>query len=129
MSGREMASGLGTAIFAVVFLILAALFFSPILTELLTRPFCRLIDSVYFGNDDREAPPVTMTLIHSYRRELRFDDAIAECYRQLEYHPDSPELWHELVSTVRESGDFKEAERLSQKAGQRLKSFTVGCFV
>lgn len=91
-------------------------------TAFASRPLTGLIDRIYFGDNDREPPPVSLKLVRFYRQELRHTDAINECERQLEYHPHSLELWTEMIRSTRESGDREAARELYQKARRRLKT-------
>src|SRR5688572_12281007 len=84
----------GEALLALAVLVAAAIAFSGSLIEVAARPLVNLIDSVYFGTDRvAERPPVTLRLARAYRHDLRFEEAIEECERQLEYHPRSLDLW------------------------------------
>lgn len=119
--GQEgMLGGFGAAIIAMVWLILAAICFSGTLSEWFAAPLHRLVDAVYFGSNPVEAPPVTLKLARAYRQERRYPDAIAECERQLEYHPREPELWSELLRSARACGDEALLDHWIAKARRRL---------
>ena len=120
-SGLAGYGGFGLAILSMAYLILAGIFFSKSLGGLVSLPFTKLIDAIYFGNNQAEPPPVTLKLARIYRHEQRHADAISECERQLEFHPRSLELWVELIRSVQESGDEVSARRLQRKAERRLK--------
>jgi hypothetical protein len=108
-------------VIAMLSVVLAGCCFSRSLYRMLSKPFTGFIDSIYFGNDDRDPPPVTLKLAGEYRLERRFDDAIAECQRQLEYHPQSVELWSEMISVAQEAGDQDLVEALQDEAARHLK--------
>jgi len=112
---------IGPAIFSVSFLILAAICFSRTLSDLLCRPFTRFIDTVYFGHDDRDPPPLNLKLAGAYRAERRYEEAIAEYERQLEYHPRSAQLWLELVRTAQEAGEQEKAQQFLRTALRRVR--------
>ena len=114
-------TNLWVAIRAFACLIASACCFSRVLCDILSRPFHAMIDAVYFGSDDRDPPPVNLKLAGIYRLERRFDEAIAEYERQLEYHPRSPELWGEMIRTAREAGNRDLAESLQHRARRKLK--------
>jgi hypothetical protein len=116
-----LGGNLGRALGAMILLILSGCFFSSTLCDILSRPFTRFIDTIYFGNDDRELPPVNLKLTGIYRAELRFEEALAECERQLEYHPRSPELWREMICTAGEAGDRDLVQQLQRRAFRKLK--------
>jgi tetratricopeptide (TPR) repeat protein len=112
---------IGGMLIGMSFLILAAMCFSGNLRELCSRPFTLFIDTVYFGNNDREPPPLNLRLPGAYRADARYEDAIAEYERQLEYHPHCGVLWKELIQTAREAGDTVQARRFLTKALRRVK--------
>ena len=114
-------SNLWVAIRAFACLIVAGCCFNRALSELVSRPFHALVDAVYFGHDDREPPPVSLRLARAYRLERRFDEAIAECERQLEYHPRSPELWAEMIGAARDSKDQDLVADLERRASRKVK--------
>jgi hypothetical protein len=114
------AHSIGAALLAMAILILSACMFSETLANLAARPLTSVIDHIYFGNNAFDAPPVTLRLARSYRRDLRFDEAIRECERQLQYHPRSLEVWCELLHNFRESGEISELHRTFRKARRRL---------
>ena len=96
--------------------------FSGKLVEIAARPLLNLIDAVYFGTDRiSDPPPLTLKLARAYRRDLRFDEAIGECERQLEYHPRSLDLWCEIIHNYRESGSMEQLEQTFRKARRRLR--------
>lgn len=112
----------GQALLAMAVLVLAAITFSGHLSEWASRPLVKMIDSIYFGSDDPDArPPVTLKLVRVYRAERRYGDAVAECERQLEFHPRSPELWIEMIRSAKESGEAKLAQRYLRRARRRLR--------
>jgi tetratricopeptide (TPR) repeat protein len=113
--------GIGGMLIGMSFLILAAICFSGNLRELCSLPFTRFIDTVYFGNNDREPPPLNLRLPHAYRTDARYEEAIAEYERQLEYHPRSPVLWSELIRTAREAGEIGQARRYFSRALRRVR--------
>jgi hypothetical protein len=108
-------------VIAMLSVVVAGCCFSTSLYRMLSKPFTGFIDSIYFGNDDRDPPPVTLKLAGEYRLARRFDDAITECQRQLEYHPQSVELWSEMISIAQEAGDQDFVEALRDKAARELK--------
>jgi|GEM_PF-4774081 len=111
----------GQALLALAVLVAAAIAFSGSLVEVAARPLVNLIDSVYFGTDrTAERPPLTLKLARAYRRDLRFEEAIDECERQLEYHPRSLDLWCEIIHNFRESGDMVPLQHCFRKARRRL---------
>lgn len=116
-----MTGGMGTALVAMSFLILSACCFSRTLSEVLSRPFTRLIDGVYFGNNDREPPPLNLRLPEAYRRDYRYEEAITEYERQLQYHPRSAVLWSELIRTAREAGNPDMARAFLRRALRRVE--------
>jgi hypothetical protein len=129
VAGSAMSLGMdgaGRALWAMALLIVAACLFSSTLRELLSRPFIHFIDSVYFGNNDREPPPLSLKLAAVYRGERRFDEAMAEYERQLEYHPHSPELWSEMIRTAQEAGDRDMVQTLQRRAFRKLKAADRG---
>ena len=115
-----MTTNLWTGIKAFACLIASACCFSSALSELLARPFHGMVDAIYFGRDDREPPPVNLRLAQAYRSERRYEEAIAECERQLDFHPKSPELWAEMIQSARASGDWELTEELRQRAARKL---------
>ncbi|HEX2747813.1 MAG TPA: hypothetical protein VHM91_07435 [Verrucomicrobiales bacterium] len=119
------AGGAGGLLMAMSVLILSAILFSETLSHLFAKPFTAVIDGIYFGNNSREAPPLTLRLARWYRQNLRFEEAQQECERQLEYHPHSLELWCELIHGARESGDGKKMDVYLKKARHRLDA--EGC--
>ena len=113
--------GMGSLLISMAILILAAMAFSPELSRWAASPLTRLIDGIYFGNGDRDLPPVTLKLARHYCQERRFADAMAECERQLEYHPRNPELWQELLAIARLSGDAERLGKLLNRARRRVR--------
>lgn len=113
--------GVGWMLIGMSFLIMAAMCFSGKLSEVASRPFTRFIDAVYFGHDDREPPALNLKLAEIYRGERRYEEAIAEYERQLEYHPRSPQLWLELVRTAGEAGEVEQARSYQRRALRRVK--------
>jgi hypothetical protein len=112
--------GVGLALLVMCLLIISAILFSGSLSHVAARPFTGFIDSIYFGNNSRDVPPLTLRLARAYRRDLRFEEALEECERQLEYHPRSADLWFEMIHTARESGDEKSMQACIRKARRRL---------
>ena len=119
------AAGAAGLLLAMSVLILSAILFSETLAHLFAKPFTAVIDGIYFGNNSREAPPLTLRLARWYRRNLRFEEAQQECERQLEYHPRSLELWCELIHGARESGNGTKMDAFLKKARHRLDA--EGC--
>lgn len=117
---EHLADNAGKALGAMSLLILSACFFSRSLCELISRPFHRLIDAVYFGSDDRDPPPLDLRLADAYRSGFRYEDALAEYERQLEYHPRSPELWREMIRTAGEAGNTALARQLFRRASRKM---------
>lgn len=113
--------GAGPALLSLALLVLSAVLFSGKLSQFAARPFTGFIDSVYFGNNSREAPPITLRLARAYRRDLRFDEALDECERQLEYHPRSADLWFEIIHIAREQGHTEKMQEYLRKARRRLR--------
>ena len=64
---------LGTGLLAMSFLVLAATMFSESLAGVAAKPITGIIDSIYFGNNPYDVPPVTLRLARAYRRDLRFE--------------------------------------------------------
>jgi len=112
--------GIGPALLSMAILILSACMFSGTLTDLAARPLTGIIDQIYFGNNPHDVPPLTLRLARAYRRDLRFDEAIQECERQLEYHPHSLDLWCEIIHNFRESGDMEHLQQYFRRARRRL---------
>ncbi len=115
------ARDLGSALLAMCLLIISAILFSGTLSRVLAYPLTNFIDALYFGNNNRDIPPLTLRLARWYRRSLRLEEALAECERQLDYHPHSLELWCEIVHITRESGDAAEMERQFRRARRRVR--------
>jgi hypothetical protein len=114
------AKDLGSGLMAMSLLILSAIFFSETLSQLAAKPLTAIIDNVYFGSNRYDPPPLTLRLARFYRRDLRFDEALDECERLLEYHPRSLELWCELLHSIRERGTAGELPRYLRRARRRL---------
>lgn len=120
------AGNLGTAVMVMALLILAAIMFSGTLSQWVARPFTGFVDFLYFGNNPVEPPPVNLRLARAYRRDLRFEEAVGECERILQYHPRSLAVWCELLHAVREKGSAEELARCFHKARSRLKGHDRG---
>jgi hypothetical protein len=103
-----------------VLLAFVAVLFSGSLSKCAAKPLTGIIDSIYFGNESLEAPPLTLRLARAYRSDLRFEEAMLECERQLEYHPRSLELWLEMIHAARESGNAKAVRKYMRRARQQL---------
>jgi hypothetical protein len=114
--------GLGPALLSMAFLIGSACMFSETLSTVAARPLTAIIDNIYFGNNPHDIPPLTLRLARAYRRDLRFEEAIQECERQLEYHPHSLDLWCEIIHNFREAGDMKHVQHYFRRARRRLST-------
>lgn len=110
------------AFLSLILLIATVGFFSPWLSEYVAGPFTRFIDSIYYGNDDRERvrPPVNLKRPDFHRTNGRFDKAIADYKRQLRHHPRSPDLWAGLIDTALEAGKPALAKEFRRRALRRL---------
>jgi len=111
---------LGGLLFGFAALAGGVMLLSGSLTAWAARPFTRLVDLVYSGNNDREPPPLHLRLPQAYRTDARYAEAIAEYERQLEYHPRSAVLWTEMIRTACEAGDLNQARRFLHKALRRV---------
>ena len=120
--GDAMLHGLAGALLCMAQLVTAAILFAPSLVHWAARPLTRLIDGVYFGSGGEEAPPITLRLAQAYRQAGRHEDAIAECERQLEWHPRSLELWREIIANARRTGSGEKAADYFRHATRRLGS-------
>jgi tetratricopeptide (TPR) repeat protein len=92
--------GMAAGLFSMGALVAAAILFAPSLVGWAARPFTRFIDETFIGGEG-DKPPVSLRLPQAYRKAGRYDDAVAECERQLEYHPHDRELWAELLRSAR----------------------------
>lgn len=105
---------------AVPLVITGALLWCGKLSETFSRPFTGFIDSVFLGRGNGDIPPVTLRLARSLRADFRYDEAIGECRRQLEYHPRTFELWEEMVLADLDGGRFDSARRIVTEATSHL---------
>lgn len=108
------------AVLSLVLLVATVGIFSPWLSEYFAGPFTRFIDSVYYGNNDRERPPLNLKRADFYRTHGEFNKAIAEYKRQLKHHPRSPDLWGGLINTALEAGNTNLAKEYRRRAFRRL---------
>jgi tetratricopeptide (TPR) repeat protein len=115
-------SGVGGMLLGFAAAISGAILLSPTLTPLLSRPFTGFIDLIYFGSNQTGPPEITLRLAQAYRKAGRHEDAIAECERQLEWHPRSLELWRELVRNAREITGSSLAVESFRRAAKRLQA-------
>ena len=110
------------AFLSFVLLAVAVGTFSPGLSEYFAGPFTRFIDTIFYGNNDRDRPRPPVNLQHAdyYRTCGCFDKAIAEYKRQLKHHPRSPDLWGGLIATALEAGNSDLAVQYKRRALRRL---------
>ena len=111
----------GFLLFGFAVMLLGAIILSGSLAEWFSRPITAFIDLVYFGKSRAEAPPVTLRLAQVYRQQGRHAEAIAECERQLEWHPSSLELWREIITNARCIGSGEMAAGHFRRAVRRLR--------
>ena len=109
------------AAICLVLLLVAILAFIPWLSDYFAGPFTSIIDSIYYGNDDRERPLLNLKRADYFRTHGLFDKAIREYRKQLRHHPKSPDLWAGLINTALESGDTERARQFRKQAFRRLK--------
>lgn len=112
---------LGAAIGAAACVAVAGLLIAPLVRPLLTWPATRLVDLLYLGDSTPARPPQNLRLAHAYLAAERWEEAEAECERQLEWHKDSPELWACLAHAGEGKGNAAEAERVIKRARARLR--------
>lgn len=105
---------------AVPLVIAGALLWCGKLSETFSRPFTGFIDAVFLGRENGDTPPVTLRLARSLRADFRYDEAIEECRRQLEYHPRAFELWEEMVLADLDGGRFDSARSTVSEASIHL---------
>ena len=110
---------IAAGLLAAACLVSAAICFSDSLVDWACRPLHWFIDKVYIGNEKLETPPVTLRLAESYLQERRWQDAIAECERQLEYHPQHEQLWQTLILAAEQSGAHEQATYYRQRSEER----------
>jgi tetratricopeptide (TPR) repeat protein len=110
----------GPVILSMVAFVSAVLLIAPEtafwLAEQIAKPFANL----FFPSESFKSPPVSYLLAHRYRSERRFDEAIAQYEKIIEFHPRQRDAYLELIEVARLLGDEERAEKYTALMQRRF---------
>ncbi len=86
------------------------------LAEQIAKPFANL----FYPSDSFKRPPVSYTLARRYRRELRFEEAVAQYENIIEFHPQERQAYLELIEAAGRLGDEDLVEKYTALMHRRF---------
>lgn len=129
---RQFQAGLNTAgLGAAGFLIVG--FGSMLAVVLLIAPetivrvcefFSRIFASIVLPDDKFHKPPLSYILAHSYRRQLRYTEAVEEYRKIIHYHPGELTPYLEMISLAHLLQDDRLAAKYTQLLKRRFPTFS-----
>jgi len=113
-------AGLGAAGFLIVgfgSMLAVVLLIAPETIVRLCEFFSRIFTSIVLPDDKSHKPPLSYILAHSYRRQLRYSEAVEEYRKLIHYHPGELTPYLELISLAH----LLQDDRLATKYTHLLK--------
>lgn len=86
------------------------------LAEQIAKPFANL----FYPSDSFKKPPLSYTLARRYRKELRFEDAVAQYQNIIEFHPQERQAYLELIEAAGRLGDTDLVEKYTALLHRRF---------
>lgn len=116
-------AGLGAAGFLVVgfgSMLAVVLLIAPETIVRVCEFFSRIFTSIILPNDKFRKPPLSYILAHSYRRQLRYVEAVEEYRKIIHHHPGELTPYLELISLAQVLQDDPLVTKYTQLPKQRF---------